>query len=450
MTDPAASLAALTRAASHSERRLVVISYHFPPDGSVGGLRWSGLTKYLSAAGWKSWVVTAAPSDASHLANGVVVVSCPRQPTLNDAYRWFRRRLGPAGSGERSLPGRQDHSRAGSGLGWIGALRLEGGMLLGLPDEGRGWILRAAAHARRLIRHVRPDAVVSSGPPHSAHVAAWLATRGIRTRWLVDLRDPWSALGHSCHSHAARRSHLWRWVAGRLERLVSTSAAGVLCTTPELASAIEARYAGVRAQWIPNGVDGELIPKSAAHYPGLGIAYAGTMYGAHDLGPVLQALRVFLDRYPRAREAGAKLRIAGTLESRHLDILRRQAAALGLSDCVEVVGVLPRSAALELVARSRLAVVLAQQLDANVPAKLYETVAMGVLTLMLAAPHSAASAEAQRLGAVAVEPNDIQSIVGVMEDLWLERKSNRRVQTPDALVDYRERARQLSPILSGD
>src|SRR2546427_696001 len=34
-------------------RRVLVITYHFPPDGSVGGLRWAGITKYLARLGWK-------------------------------------------------------------------------------------------------------------------------------------------------------------------------------------------------------------------------------------------------------------------------------------------------------------------------------------------------------------------------------------------------------------
>jgi len=173
------------------------------------------------------------------------------------------------------------------------------------------------------------------------------------------------------------------------------------------------------------------------------------MYGAHDLGPVLQALQALLNRYPHAREA-AKVRIAGTVEKRHLDILRQQVAALGLVDCVEIVGVLPRAEALELVARSRLAVVLAQELDAQVPAKLYEAVAMGVPTIMLAPVHSSASTEAKRVGAVAVESTDVETILRVMEDVWLERTPKLGVQTLDSLVHYRERARQLSPILSGD
>src|SRR2546422_10792545 len=72
-------------------RRLLVITYHFPPDGSVGGLRWAGITKYLARLGWEVVVVTAVPPSGSDAAVGVQVESCPRFRTLLDAYQGLRR-----------------------------------------------------------------------------------------------------------------------------------------------------------------------------------------------------------------------------------------------------------------------------------------------------------------------------------------------------------------------
>src|SRR2546422_11690511 len=72
-------------------RRLLVITYHFPPDGSVGGLRWAGITKYLARLGWEVVVVTAVPPSGSDAAVGVQVESCPRFRTLLEAYQGLRR-----------------------------------------------------------------------------------------------------------------------------------------------------------------------------------------------------------------------------------------------------------------------------------------------------------------------------------------------------------------------
>src|SRR5437879_869139 len=128
-------------------RRLVVLSYHFPPDGAVGGLRWSGLTKYLARLGWSCWVVTAASPAGTEVANGVTVESCPRRRTLNDVYRWLRLRPGlqRVGRGPNEPFGEPLEQAA---LGWVARMRLEAAMLLSVPDHGRGLILRAAAVGR--------------------------------------------------------------------------------------------------------------------------------------------------------------------------------------------------------------------------------------------------------------------------------------------------------------
>jgi glycosyltransferase involved in cell wall biosynthesis len=415
--EAAAMLVEPTTLAASPERRLVVISYHHPPDGAIGGMRWAGLTKYLRPLGWKSWIVTAAPAVASAGLAGTVVISCRRRTTLNDLYRRFRHRGRTAGA--TASPGDVPKSRLNGGGGLLAQLRLEAALLLGLPDEGRGWVLRAAVRARKLIRQLEPDVVVSSGPPHSAHLVAWLATRGRRARWLVDFRDPWALPVAKEWRTLAQHSVLARWPIAWLERLVVANASGVVCNTREFAEAMHARYPRARIAYLPNGVDTQLLPEAGKPFAGLGLVYVGTMYGGRDLRPVLRALRTFLDRHPHCAAEGPALRIAGALDDPvSRDAFRREVAALELNDQVIELGVLERADALRLTARARLAVVLAQGQDLQVPAKLYELVAIGVPTLVIADPESATTSEARRVGAVPLEACDSSGIVQAMEDAW--------------------------------
>jgi len=275
-------------------------------------------------------------------------------------------------------------------------LRLEGGMLLSLPDEGWGWILKAAARARALVAQLQPDAVVSTGPPHSAHVVAWLATRGFRTRWLADFRDPWAGpVAEAWRESPLYRSALGRWFTRRVEQLVLKSVNAALCNTREFAAALAARYSRQAVHWVPNAVDRDLLPSpDPCLFPGLAVAYVGTLYGGRDLGPVPRALRVVLDRHPEIDGKASMLRIAGSIEQQHVQTFRRDVDALCLRDHVEFFGVLSRDAALALLARSRLGVVLAQKQDLQIPAKLYELLGIGIPTVVIAAAGSAAYSEA--------------------------------------------------------
>src|SRR5688500_2008490 len=156
-------------------RRLLVITYHFPPDGSVGGQRWAGLSKYLARLGWEVHVITAAVAGEGDTTPYVHRHVRDRRRTLNDFYRSaIKRRRGRVqshhGTQAASMPARQPSTRFPT----LAGVRRILGSSMNLPDQGRGWVLRAARAARKLLRERRFAVVVSSGPPHSAHFAALL------------------------------------------------------------------------------------------------------------------------------------------------------------------------------------------------------------------------------------------------------------------------------------
>src|SRR5207302_5863201 len=179
------------------------------------------------------------------------------------------------------------------------ALRRELASLLSFPDESRGWMLRAALHARRLIRRFRVDLVVTSGPPHSAHLAGLLATAGTPIAQVVDLRDPWSNQSEPWRNDPVFGTRTARFMISRLERRLFAAARDVIVNTPELADALGDRYPELRVTWVRNGVDPERLPRAGSGpLPGLAVTYAGTLYGGRDTRPALLGFRRFLDRHP--------------------------------------------------------------------------------------------------------------------------------------------------------
>jgi len=68
--------------------------------------------------------------------------------------------------------------------------------------------------------------------------------------------------------------------------------------------------------------------------------------------------------------------------------------------------------------RSHLNIVLAQMQPTQVPAKLYECVALGIPTLVITEPTSAAAREATRVGAVSYDASDVKGIYTLIERLW--------------------------------
>lgn len=436
---------------SAQRRRLLVLTFHFPPDLAVGGLRWAGLTKYLEPLGWQSWIITAGeyrPSSAH--GDSVVVETSPPRPTINSVYRSFRQRSKTAQAPARSpaeppLPTKRSSAIARA----VGRLRTEVAAVIALMDEGQGTVIETALRARSLIDRVRPHAIISTGPPHVTHLSALLATRGRSIPWLVDLRDPFSgeAAGGARRTHLYYRSRIVRRTYTRLERLVFGAATEILTTTRELRDSVAERYPDLNVSWVPNGIDMELLPaRSRDPFPGLALAHLGQIYGARNLNLVLRGLRLFLDNQscPEAQES--KLRVAGQTMATHAATLHGDIRELNLERHVELNGVLPRDEALEILARSNLAIVLAQDQPNQIPTKLYESVGMGIPTVVIAPRDSASGREASSVGAIVVEPDDLEGMLRALEGNWKDRRGD---GPPPGRIHYGEIALKLEPILDG-
>ena len=435
---------------SGEPRRLLVITYHLPPDGSVGGLRWAGLSKYLARRGWEVDVITASPQDAINPVPGVSLHHRSAWLTLNDVYNsWVKRLRAPTGdaatpsAAAASAPSSPDSARPAKAARW---LRNNLSMALAFPDYGRGWIIPATIAARGLLRARTYHAIITSGPPHAAHLVGTLASVGRSVPHWVDMRDSWAAMVEQAWAQMLVSSGGMRFLIRRVERFVLRRAHRAVTNTTEFADVLRRSYPGLSVSYVPNGIDPDRLPPPVAQkFEGLSIMYAGSLYFGRDLSSVLLAMREFLEQHPDALGA-LKLRIAGNMDAEHEARFWRDVATNGLGDLVEVLGQVSGVDALHLINRSHLTLVLAQNQPMQVPAKLYECVAMGIPTLVVAESSSAAAREARRIGAITCEPADIAGIRTTIERLWWDRTP---VLTPSAAIGYHDIAAYIDELLRG-
>ena len=202
------------------------------------------------------------------------------------------------------------HEELGTRRGRISHL---GGLyrsLLFIPDADYFWVLPAVRHGLRLLKALRPEVLVTSGPPFSTHLAGYVLKSLTGVPWLGHFRDlytdnplyvPWSNW----------RRDLDRAVEGRVIRSMDA----VTTVYPETTELLKRRYGrpGRIFETIRNGYD-EAVFREAAH---CGIASSSTekrfvlLHGgklvaddadgqtAHRL---LEALKSLLDRRPGLRE----------------------------------------------------------------------------------------------------------------------------------------------------
>jgi glycosyltransferase involved in cell wall biosynthesis len=435
----------MSKTRSSDMPRLLVITYHFPPDGAIGGQRWAGLSKYLGRLGWDVHVITASAPGSEEEAPNVHRHFRPRRRTLNDVYNAvanrFRRRSNGDHPEMRANPGR---SRSFSPLRPVAAVRRILGRSMYLPDDGRGWVGAATAAARRLLREQRFDVVITSGPPHSAHFAGLAATLGRAEPLWIDMRDPWS-LTHELGAPVDWLIRAERFMLRQLERVVFPRAARAIVNTMQFAFALGAAEADLDVTCLPNGVDLEQVPMRDERIVRRGsIAYVGTLYAGRNLSSVCTAMQGLLSDKPAAA-ATLRLDVAGPMESPHRRQLEDDIAEAGLTSVVNIHGLLPRAQALDLLRRSHLALVLAQDQPLCVPAKLYESVGLGVPTLVIAEQASAAACEARRIGAMTVDGADVKGLRSLLDDMLAGRIPT--TIEPQTSISYEHLAQQWDRLL---
>ena len=399
-------------------KKILIMTYHFPPSGAIGGMRPARFARHLPAFGWDPTVLTvhgryAETPDPALLAGvaGIPVIRTRVLPTLQDLYLRMKQLRTARSAGGTPKPGIAGGVTAGPREGILGACkRWFISLFMTLPDPEKGWILPSALRAVREIRRKRIDCLLTTCPPHSVMLAGLLVKKLTGVRWVVDLRDPWSTVVPKVYPS----STLSDKIEALLERSVFRNADLVVCTVDRLRDVYRRKYPGLAPEKfvsIPNGIDAPALSHMPAYakYERFTLSYTGSLYYGRSPEPVFKALRELLDRNLLRREELC-IRLVGqcrSVDGRPTEALIEEC---GLSGLVEVTGMVPRARAFEIVARSHVALLLAPDQPYQIPGKVYDYLGIGTPILAVAGPGATADIiEATGCG-MAFRPSDVAGI----------------------------------------
>jgi len=417
-------------------RRLLLVSYHFPPGQAAGALRWEKLAACAVERGWGLDVVTLDPAslpaaDWSRLAAlpaGIRVFGVPARVhpaervvrLLSRSYRRLRpaarlrahhrRDDAPSGADVWALAGlvrrQQVRWRATAVRDYVRAFQA----WLDFAREGV-WSRAAGLTALRLAQPGVHEAIVTSGPPHMVHQAGRLVSRETGLPHVMDMRDPWSLVPGLPVSVA---SPAWFWLAARYERSAVERAALVVANTEPLRVAMQRLYPTVRGRIIAvlNGCDEEQMPSVPATHR-FTIAYAGSIYIDRNPRIVFRAAaRVVRELGLTADQFGFDF--IGSVDSFGgvpLDVIAQEE---GLAGYLRTRAALPRREALAVLAQATMLLSLPQDIAVCIPSKLFEYMQFDAWLLVLATRDSASELLLRGTAADVVEPEDVDRISHVL------------------------------------
>ena len=355
--------------------RVLVVTYYFPPAGGPGVQRTLKTVRYLRESGFEPVVLTveagAYPSRDEGLLDDVPPGVQVIRTAAPDPFALYGRLTGR--SGAAAVPtGAVD----GDG-GWAARLAVWVRANVFLPDARVGWVPFAKHAGRKALgdayRASEPfAAVLTSGPPHSAHlVGRRLRRSGVP--WVADFRDPWTAINYADSLPTTR---LARRLDTRLERRVLRGADAVTTVSPTWARLLEATggLAAGAVHVVHNGVDEADLAAAegvAVRDDAFVLAHVGSLYATRNPEALWAAVR-------RLRERGEAERLVVRLVGRVDDAVRRSAEASGAP--VEVVPYVAHDRAVREMARAALLLLSVEPFEADrgmVTGKLYEYLAAG-------------------------------------------------------------------------
>ena len=429
---------AYATAASDGRPRLLLISYHFPPDAAVGALRWQKLARYAAERGWGLDVITldpaclarTDPSRTEDLPAGVRIYGIPARHVwvervveliwrVLDPARRLRGWTGPPDALARAARPHPE-SLARDAMRWRprGPRDLARGYFASL-EYARTWRWARAA-ARRAMQVIEAGvhrAVISCGPPHMAHEAARLVARRRRLPLIVDLRDPWSLVQRLPEAIA---SQVWFALAARYERRCVEQASLIVTNTDPLRSVMRGVYRAAASRMIavPNGCDEEDVPPSQ-HGRRFVIAYAGSIYLDRDPRPLFRAAaQLVTERGLSVRDFG--LEFMGHVRAFDGVPIEQIAAEEGIAEFVRTYPPGPRARALEFLSRATMLVILPQDSDMAIPAKIFDYMQFDAWLLALADDGSATEQLLRGSTADVVAPDAIDTIAGLLHLRYLQ------------------------------
>ncbi|MBO6169408.1 MAG: glycosyltransferase [Bacteroidales bacterium] len=315
-------------------KKVLIITYYWPPTGGSGVQRWVKFTKYLGRYGWEPVIYT--PKNPEQLAvdeslmaevpSGVTVL----KRRISEPYALYRRLFGGGteGKGAGVNPLNQQKKTFKQRL----AVFLRGNLFV--PDPRAGWVGPSVRYLKKYLQENPVDTIVTTGPPHSMHLIGQRLHKQTGVRWIADFRDPWTEM------HYFKHMGLLPWTAAkhrRMEQRVLDEASAVIAVSAPVRDDFQARTS-TPVYLITNGFDSDDFASFPHPLPRSTFSLVHTGLFASDGNPL--RLWDVLSRKcseDRSFKEQLRIRLAGKTDPEIIEALRMR----GLADNVENLGYLP-------------------------------------------------------------------------------------------------------------
>lgn len=355
-----------------NNKKVLIITYYWPPSGGPGVQRVLKFVKYLPALGWTPIILTVAdgeyPAIDETLEAEIPEECIVYKTSFFEPTQIYRRFTGM--KAEDKIPVAVVSEKSTT---WKKKLAAYVRLNFFIPDAKIGWLRPAVKQGLQIIEEHQPEIIFSSSPPPTVHLIAKRLARHSKLKWVADLRDPWSKI----HYYRNNRSRLASSFDGSLEHRTLKAADQLITVSPDFTQLILAPEA--HFEIIPNGFDpsdfhfAEAVAKKNDQFV---IAYLGGLNENRFYPEFFEGLRNFVQSNPDNKEK-IKFIVAGNPAPPYL---KKMEQILDGQLSIDLRGYLPHDKAIEIMQQSDVLLLFLEKIadySGHIPGKLFEYLMSG-------------------------------------------------------------------------
>lgn len=232
-------------------KRVLVITYYWPPTGGSGVQRWVKFAKYLPSEGWQPVIYTPSNPERQSVDETLLADIPPEAEIITrkitEPYGLYRRLMGKGSTTDMKT------LTSGGGKSIKGRLSLWLRSNLFIPDPRVWWVNPSVGFLKKYLKEHPVDVIITTGPPQSMHLIGLRLHKETGLPWISDFRDPWTRMYWFKKMGLSARSERLHY---QMEKEVLDSSSAVLTVT----TMVRDLYKGLtstRVEMITNGYDEE-------------------------------------------------------------------------------------------------------------------------------------------------------------------------------------------------
>jgi Glycosyltransferase Family 4 len=176
-------------------KKVLIITYYWPPAGGPGVQRWLKFVKYLPDFGIQPIVYIPEnptyPLVDQNLLSEVSDKAIILKNKIIEPYAWAsmfsKNSTKKISSG--IIPNQKKQSFVQKMMLWI-----RGNLFI--PDARVLWVKPSVKYLSKYIQENQIETIITTGPPHSLHLIGLALKKELNVKWIADFRDPWTTIGY--------------------------------------------------------------------------------------------------------------------------------------------------------------------------------------------------------------------------------------------------------------